>query len=35
MNSALFTQMTPPPCEDGGLLNAFFGSLVMSVHGDR
>jgi phosphate transport system permease protein len=25
----LFTQMTPPPGEDGGLLNAFFGSAVM------
>jgi len=28
---ALFTQMTPPPGSDGGLLNAFVGSLVMSV----
>lgn len=26
---ALFTQDTPPPLEDGGLRNAFFGSLVM------
>ncbi|MDP9066137.1 MAG: phosphate ABC transporter permease PstA [Pseudomonadota bacterium] len=26
----LFTQMTPPPGEDGGLLNAFFGSLMMT-----
>ncbi len=26
---ALFTQMTPPPMQDGGLLNAFFGSAVM------
>lgn len=25
----LFTQMTPPPGSDGGLLNAFFGSAVM------
>lgn len=25
----LFTQMTPPPGEDGGLLNAFFGSFMM------
>lgn len=25
----LFTQMTPPPMEEGGLLNAFFGSAVM------
>jgi len=31
MNLALFTQMTPPPGSDGGLLNAFFGSLVMSL----
>lgn len=28
---ALFTQMTPPPGEDGGLLNAFFGSFLMIV----
>jgi len=28
---ALFTQMTPAPGADGGLLNAFFGSLVMSA----
>jgi phosphate transport system permease protein len=27
----LFTQMTPPPGEDGGLLNAFAGSLAMIV----
>jgi phosphate transport system permease protein len=25
----LFTQMTPPPGSDGGLLNAFFGSFAM------
>jgi phosphate transport system permease protein len=31
MNLALFTQMTPPPGENGGLLNAFFGSLTMSL----
>ena len=30
INGALFTQMTPPPGSDGGLLNAFFGSLMMS-----
>ena len=30
MNLALFTKMTPAPGEDGGLLNAFFGSLTMS-----
>ncbi|HUC10445.1 MAG TPA: phosphate ABC transporter permease PstA [Stellaceae bacterium] len=27
----LFTQMTPPPGSSGGLLNAIFGSLVMTV----
>ena len=26
---ALFSQMTPPPMQEGGLLNAFFGSAVM------
>lgn len=26
----LFTQMTPPPGTDGGLLNAFAGSIIMS-----
>ncbi len=26
---ALFTQMTPPPMQEGGLANAFFGSAVM------
>jgi len=31
INGALFTQMTPPPGSDGGLLNAFYGSLVMSA----
>ena len=29
----LFTQMTPPPGGTGGLLNAIYGSLVMSVLG--
>jgi phosphate transport system permease protein len=28
---ALFTQMTPPPNAEGGLLNAFFGSAVMCL----
>jgi phosphate transport system permease protein len=28
---ALFSQMTPPPGSSGGLLNAIFGSLVMTV----
>lgn len=27
---SLFTQMTPPPGSDGGLLNAFVGSVLMS-----
>jgi len=27
----LFTEMTPPPGSDGGLLNAFFGSAIMSL----
>ena len=27
----LFTQMTPPPGDSGGLLNAIYGSLVMST----
>ena len=31
MDLALFTQMTPPPNEEGGLLNAFFGSAVISL----
>jgi len=29
LSPALFTQMTPPPGESGGLLNAFYGSGVM------
>ena len=29
INWQLFTQMTPPPMEEGGLANAFFGSAVM------
>ena len=31
LTPALFTQMTPPPGDDGGLLNAFFGSAVMCL----
>ena len=31
INWQLFTQMTPPPMEEGGLANAFFGSMVMCV----
>jgi phosphate transport system permease protein len=30
LNPALFTKMTPPPGESGGLANALFGSLLMS-----
>lgn len=33
INLALFTQMTPPPGDEGGLLNAFFGSAIMSAMG--
>ncbi|AOH36814.1 phosphate ABC transporter permease PstA [Luteimonas sp. JM171] len=29
INIELFTQMTPPPMQEGGLANAFFGSAVM------
>ncbi len=29
INVNLFTQMTPPPMQEGGLANAFFGSAVM------
>jgi phosphate transport system permease protein len=32
-NLDLFTMMTPPPDERGGLLNAFFGSAVISLLG--
>lgn len=31
MKPGLFTMMTPPPGSDGGLANALFGSLVMSL----
>jgi phosphate transport system permease protein len=33
LDLAVFTEMTPPPGEEGGLLNAIFGSLVMTVIG--
>jgi phosphate transport system permease protein len=33
MSPALFTQMTPPPGSAGGLLNAIYGSVVMTVVG--
>jgi phosphate transport system permease protein len=31
INLSLFTQMTPPPGSSGGLLNAIFGSLVLTM----
>jgi phosphate transport system permease protein len=31
LSLAVFTEMTPPPGSDGGLLNAIFGSLVLTV----
>ncbi len=33
INLAMFTQMTPPPGSDGGLLNAIVGSLMMALAG--
>jgi phosphate transport system permease protein len=33
MSWALFTSMTPPPGSSGGLLNAIYGSVVMTVIG--
>jgi len=33
LNLALFTQMTPPPGDAGGMLNAFYGSAVLSLLG--
>jgi len=33
LSPVLFTQMTPPPGESGGLLNAFYGSAVMILLG--
>ena len=33
MSSRLFTEMTPPPGSSGGLLNAMYGSAVMTVLG--
>ena len=33
LNLDLFTQMTPPPGAEGGLLNAFVGSAIMSLLG--
>jgi phosphate transport system permease protein len=31
INLQIFTQMTPPPGDKGGLLNAIFGSIVLTV----
>jgi phosphate transport system permease protein len=33
LSPAVFTQMTPPPGSDGGLLNAIVGSLIMTTLG--
>lgn len=33
LNSAVFTEMTPPPGAKGGLLNAIVGSLMMTLMG--
>lgn len=33
ISPALFTENTPPPGEDGGLLNAIYGSVVMTILG--
>jgi len=33
LGPTLFTQMTPPPGSNGGLLNAIFGSLLMAAMG--
>ncbi len=33
VSMALFTEMTPPPGSEGGLLNAIYGSAVMTVIG--
>ena len=33
LSLATFTQMTPPPMTDGGLLNAIYGSLAMTLVG--
>jgi phosphate transport system permease protein len=33
LNGAVFTQMTPPPGSQGGLLNAIYGSAVMTALG--
>src|SRR5262244_3335920 len=33
VNIAMFTEMTPPPGSAGGLLNAIFGSLVLTIGG--
>jgi phosphate transport system permease protein len=33
MNAAVFTEMTPPPNESGGLVNAIYGSVLMTLIG--
>src|SRR6266700_789932 len=31
LSLSVFTEMTPPPGSDGGLLNAIFGSLIITI----
>jgi phosphate transport system permease protein len=33
LSSKIFTEMTPPPGSDGGLLNAIVGSLILTIGG--
>src|SRR6202012_5237906 len=33
VSAAMFTQNTPPPGNEGGLLNAIYGSVVMTLIG--
>src|SRR4051794_29384086 len=33
LSLSVFTQMTPPPGDAGGLLNAIYGSIVMTIIG--
>jgi len=33
LSLSIFTQMTPPPGNDGGLLNAIYGSVMMTIFG--
>ena len=31
INLGIFTEMTPPPGDKGGLLNAIFGSIILTI----